>query len=152
MLVRPTLVRERRLAAASLLYVALVAACGDAGSAGDDPGPEGNGPVVAHPDEGDGDGMQALIEGPLTLSKGCLLVGEYPVIWPHGTTWNAERQTVELPDGHVVAEGDRVRGGGGYPHLSDLEAHFAEPLADCPTNKWGEIAVFNAGEQVTVVD
>jgi hypothetical protein len=33
-----------------------------------------------------------------------------------------------------------------------LQAHFAEPLADCPTNKWGEIAVFNADEQVTDIE
>ncbi|WP_243056261.1 hypothetical protein [Nocardioides sp. SR21] len=149
---RPKPVRKLQLAAAILLFVTLVAACGDDESAGVDSGSNGNGPVVAHPDEGNGDAMQALIEGTLTLSKGCLLVGEYPVIWPHGTTWDAESQAVELSDGQVIAGGDRVRGGGGYPYLSDLHAHFAEPLADCPTNKWGEIAVFNADEQVTVIE
>ena len=96
--------------------------------------------------------MQALIEGTLTLSEGCLLIGEYPVIWPHGTTWDGESQVVELPDGQVVADGDRLRGGGGFPYLSDLQARVAEPLSHCPTNEWGEIAVFNADERITVIE
>lgn len=143
-------VRQRRLAAASLLVLALVAACADDGSGDVDSGSNGSGPVVAHPDRGDGSGTDALIEGPLTLSGGCLLVGEFPVVWPYGTTWDAQAQAVRLSDGQVVALGDRVSGGGGYPNLSDLGTEFAEPLADCPTNKYGEVAMFNAGEQITV--
>ena len=140
-------VRQRRLAAASLLVLAFVAACAE----GDvDSGSNGSGPVVAHPDRGDGSGTDALIEGPLTLSGGCLLVGEFPVVWPYGTTWDSQAQAVRLSDGQVVALGDRVSGGGGYPYLSDLGTELAEPLALCPTNKYGEVAVFNAGEQITV--
>jgi hypothetical protein len=55
-----------------------------------------------------------------------------------------------LSDGQVVALGDRVSGGGGYPYLPDLGTEFGEPLADCPTNRYGEVAMFNAGEQITV--
>ena len=143
-------VRRRRLAAATFLVLALVAACADDGSGDVDSGSNGSGPVVAHPDGGDGSGTDALIEGPLTLSGGCLLVGEFPVVWPYGTTWDAQAQAVRLSDGQLVALGDRVSGGGGYPYLSDLGAEFAEPLADCPTNKYGEVAMFNAGEQITV--
>ena len=147
---RPASVRQRRLAAASLLVLALVAACANDGSGDVDSGSNGSGPVVAHPDRGDGSGTDALIEGAVTLSGGCLLVGEFPVIWPYGTTWDAQAQAVRLSDGQVVALGDRVSGGGGYPYLSDLGTEFAEPLADCPTNKYGEVAMFNAGEQITV--
>ena len=143
-------VRQRRLAAATLLVLALVAACADDGSGDVDSRSNGSGPVVAHPDKGDGSGTDALIEGPLTLSSGCLLVGEFPVVWPYGTTWDAEAQAVRLSDGQVVALGDQVSGGGGYPYLSGLGTEFAEPLADCPTNKYGEVAMFNAGEQITV--
>lgn len=143
-------VRQLRLAAANLLCLALVAACGNDGSADVDSSSNGNGPVVAHPAEGDGSGAAALIEGPLALSSGCLLVGEFPVVWPHGTTWDAEAQAVRLSDGQVVTLGDRVSGGGGYPYLSDLGTEFAEPLADCPKNKYEEVAMFNAGEQITV--
>jgi hypothetical protein len=150
MLKRPMPVRQRRLAAANLLFLALVAACGDDDSADVDSSSNGNGSVVAHPVEGDGSGVTALIEGPLTMSSGCLLVGEFPVVWPYGTTWDAEAQAVRLSDGQVVALGDRVSGGGGYPYLSDLGTEFAEPLVDCPTNKYEEVAMFNAGEQITV--
>lgn len=143
-------VRQRRLAAASLLVLALVAGCADDGSGDVASGSNGSGPVVAHPDRGDGSGTDALIEGPLTLSGGCLLVGDFPVIWPYGTTWDAQAQAVRLSDGQVVALGDRVSGGGGYPYLSDLGTESAEPLAACPTNKYGEVAMFNAGEQITV--
>jgi hypothetical protein len=143
-------VRPRRLAAASLLVLALVAACADDGSGDVGSGSNGSGPVVAHPDRGDGSGTDALIEGAVTLSGGCLLVGEFPVVWPYGTTWDAQAQAVRLSDGQVVALGDRVSGGGGYPYLSDLGTELAEPLADCPTNKYGEVAMFNAGEQITV--
>jgi hypothetical protein len=140
-------VTHLRLAAALVLILAL-AACGD--DSADVDSTNGNGPVVAHPAKGDGYGMEALIEGPLTMAKGCLLVGEFPVVWPYGTTWDAEGQTVRLSDAQVVALGDRVSGGGGYPYLSDLGAGLAEPLADCPTNKYEEVAMFNAQERITV--
>lgn len=145
-------VKHLRLAAAPVLLLALVAACGDDDSADADSSSNGNGPVVAHPAKGDGSGMEALIEGPLTLTNGCLLVGEFPVVWPYGTTWDAETEAVRLSDGQVAALGDRVSGGGGYPYLSDLGTEFAEPLADCPTNEYEEVAMFNAQEQVTVAE
>lgn len=78
------------------------------------------------------------------------MVGEFPVVWPYGTTWDEDAQAVRLSDGRVVALGDRVSGGGGYPYLSDLRSEFAKPLADCPTNEYGEVAMFNAGERITV--
>lgn len=147
---RPISVRHLRLAAACLLFLAPVAACGGDNSTDVASSSDGTDPVVAHPAEGDGPGNDALIEGPLTMSRGCLLVGEFPVVWPHGTTWDAGANAVRLPDGQVVALGDRVSGGGGYPYVSDLGPEFAEPLADCPTNKYGEVAMFNAGERITV--
>ena len=84
------------------------------------------------------------------MSGGCLLVGEWPVVWPHGTTWDAQGRTVHLADGEVVRLVDEVSGGGGYLHLPDLPPDLADPLADCPTDEHDEVAVFNAGEPVTV--
>lgn len=162
MLLRPTEVKHVRRAAAAALLVVLAAGCGAEGGAEDraedraedgarpDAGSTETGPVVAHPSEGDGSGMTALVAGPLTMVRGCLMVGEFPVVWPHGTTWDAEDRTVQLADGQAVGLGDRVSGGGGYPHRSDLGAEFAEPLADCPTNTWEEIAMFNPGESIDV--
>ncbi|MDN4161094.1 hypothetical protein [Nocardioides abyssi] len=94
--------------------------------------------------------MAALIDGPLNMSSGCLLVDEFPVVWPYGTTWDAKDQAVHLSDGRVVALGDRVSGGGGYLYFSDLGTALADPLTDCPMNKYEEVATFNAGEQVTI--
>lgn len=148
MLRRLISVTHLRLAAVSLLFLALTG-CGD-DSTDSASGSNGTGPVVAHPAAGDGSGHAALIEGPLTMSGGCLLVGEFPVVWPYGTTWDEDAQAVRLSDGRVVALGDRVSGGGGYPYLSDLRSEFAKPLADCPTNEYGEVAMFNAGERITV--
>ena len=142
--------RQRRLATAALLVLAFVAACGDDGSGDVDSSSNENGPVVAHRAAGDGSGDDALIEGVLTVSDGCLLVGAFPVVWPYGTTWDPQAQAVRLSDGHVVALGDRVSGGGGYPSLSNLGTELGEPLADCPTNRYQEVAMFNAGERITV--
>ena len=136
---------------AVLLLLALLAACGDDASVVGGPSASGNGPVVAHTTGGN-DGAAAIIEGSLTLSKGCLMVGDFPAVWPHGTTWDSESRTVHLPDGQVVALGDRVSGGGGYPNLSELETEYAEPLAECPTNEYDEVAMFNAEGQVAVIE
>ena len=94
--------------------------------------------------------MAALIEGRLTMSDGCLMVREFPVVWPHGATWDAEGQAVRLADGQLVGLGDRVSGGGGYLHVAVLATEVAAPLQDCPMNKYEEVATFNPGEQLTV--
>ncbi len=45
--------------------------------------------------------MRTLVtEGSLRTSSGCLLVGEFPAVWPHGTTWDVNGQAVQLSDGH----------------------------------------------------
>lgn len=142
--------RQLSLVAAVLLVLALAAACGDDASGEVQWSANVSGPVVAHAAKGDGSGDAALIEGVLTVSSGCLLVNGFPVVWPYGTTWDPGAQSVRLSDGQVVALGDRVSGGGGYPSLSALAAAFAEPLADCPMNQYQEVAMFNAGERITV--
>ena len=142
-------------AVACLLLVALGAGCGDDAvvarePATVDPAPTDPGPVVAHPEKGAGFGMAALIQGSLALTDGCLTVGGYPAMWPHGTTRDAEAQAVVLPDGAVAAVGDTVGGGGGFPYLSDLDPEVAEQFEGCPFNKAEEVAQFNAGEVVEV--
>jgi hypothetical protein len=138
------------LTVANLLLLAIVAGCGDDGTAIVRPESDGNGPVVAHSSAGDGSGLQALIEGELSMDDGCLLVGDTPVVWPHGTTWDADTRTVRLPKGDAIAPGDRVRGSGGYPYRSDLGDQLADALEDCPMNEHPEVAMFNAGEQIIV--
>lgn len=148
MLKHPTRKLPLRLAVANLLLLGVVAGCGGDGSAIVRPGSNGNGPVIAHSSEGDGSGLHALIEGELSMDDGCLLVGGTPVVWPVGTTWDADTRTVRLPKGDAIAPGDRVRGSGGYPYRPDLGDQIADALEDCPMNEYEEVAVFNAGEQI----
>lgn len=94
--------------------------------------------------------MEALITGVVTLSRGCLLVDDFPVVWPHGTTWTTSGDGVRLADGDLVWVGERVKGAGGYLKWADLRTELRVPLAECPVNEFEEVAVFNAGEQVDV--
>lgn len=84
----------------------------------------------------------------MSIDDGCLLVGDTPVVWPHGTTWDADARTVRLPQGEAIAMGDRVLGSGGYPYRSNLGDRLAEALKDCPVNAHEEVAMFNTGEQI----
>lgn len=151
MLKHPTRELPLPFSVANLLFLTVVAGCGGDGSAIARPGSNGNGPVVAHLSEGDGSGLDALIEGELTMDDGCLLVDDTPVVWPYGTTWDADTRAVRLPEGEAVRLGDRVRGSGGYPYRADLGDQIAKALEDCPVNEHEEVAVFNAGEQIIVV-
>ena len=145
MLKCPTPVNFLRTALVGMLLLALVGCSDD--DADRNPVATTNGPVVAHSSEGDG-GFTARTAGALTMSGGCLFVGEFPVIWPYGTSWDAQRRAVRLADNRVVDLGDRVIGGGGFPYLSDLSSDYAEPLIDCPRNNSDEVAMFNVIERI----
>lgn len=86
--------------------------------------------------ETDGPQMQALMEGKLALTKGCLRIesgyGEqsHVAIWPFEFGFRESGGSVHIlnGEGQVVAQiGDRIRGGGGeIPRLSEeeLEENF----------------------------
>jgi hypothetical protein len=116
-----------------------------------------NGPVV----EGNRrtSGENAVIFGELAIEGDCLHLvwsdsdARFPVIWPHGTSWDAERSAVVLARGALVQEGDRVDGGGGYH--SDNLSDFTVPdgvdlLAACVDNEYRELAVFNSSDNVDI--
>lgn len=100
-----------------------------------------------------GDGMAAIVAGPVTFSDGCLLLGDTPVVWPESTSWDADAQAVTLPGGEVAEVGTQVTGGGGYLRLSAVADLVGQEVADAarpclgPT---GEVAVFNPGSDVSV--
>ena len=71
---------------------------------------------------------------------------QYPVVWPAGTTADANGG-LSLPDAQRVALGDEVLGGGGYLELS---ARYHIPTECLPPS--GEVAVFNANGKVSVND
>ena len=113
------------------------------------------GPVMRYPRRSnDRMGMAALIRGVLQLEGMCLyiaatdVVGErYPVLWPGGTTWDEQNNSVIPPVGAPIPIGSRVEGGGGFLYVSDIE-RLAGPEAStratsCVDNTYGEIAVFN---------
>lgn len=115
-----------------------------------------DGPVV------DGDrrtsGEDATVVGEVLVEGECLYLvqGEtrYPVIWPHGTRWDATESAVALPGGTLAYQGDEVSGGGGYHHEENLAEYTSqegvELIMSCVDNDWGEIAVFNSGGPVEI--
>jgi hypothetical protein len=113
------------------------------------------GPVMRYPRRSnDNMGMAALIRGGLQLEGMCLyiaatdVVGErYPVLWPGGTTWDEQNNSVLPPVGAPIPIGSRVEGGGGFLYVSDVERlagpDAAARASSCVDNTYGEIAVFN---------
>jgi hypothetical protein len=62
-----------------------------------------------------GAGMEALGAGPLSLVGGCLGLGDFVVVWPHGTeVVDEDPLVVEVPDVGRAGLGDRVEVGGGF--------------------------------------
>lgn len=114
-----------------------------------------DGPVV----EGDRrtGGEDANIFGELAIEGDCLYLvwpdsgTRFPVIWPHGTSWDAESSTVVLPGGALVQEGDRVDGGYHSDNLNDFTVpDGADLLTACVDNDYREMAVFNSSGSVDV--
>ncbi|MCB0968575.1 MAG: META domain-containing protein [Ilumatobacter sp.] len=108
-----------------------------------------DGPVMYAARRDGGDVMAAEIIGTLELDGECLYTVfdgiRYPVLWPYGTTWNAEAKSVVLPDGSTLAMGDEVYGGGGYLYADTIGGFTSddaiERAALCAEDPYGEIAV-----------
>lgn len=99
-----------------------------------------------------GGGSDAIVAGEVVLDDGCLLLdGRTPVVWPDGTTWQADPAAVVLPGGEVVETGGMVHGSGGFHDrdqvASMITAEIADAAAEC-AGPDGEIAVFNPGSDV----
>lgn len=104
-------------------------------------------------------GMDALVQGTVTVEGDCLLLVQsdfpdigYPVVWPAGTRWQVDPHAVVLDDGTVVAVGEAVVGGGGYLQPSVLEGSSGQAVADAAAacvGETGEVAFFNLGSEVT---
>lgn len=104
-------------------------------------------------------GTDAEVFGEIVIASGCLYLHwpdsgiRYPVIWPHGTAWDAERSAVVLPGGTLAYDGDWVEGTGGY-HSANLDEYTVsqgvEVAVACVDNLYGEIVVFNSSSDVDV--
>ncbi len=75
-----------------------------------------DGPVIAN--EGANGYDTAGVTGSLRLRNGCLTIDEWVVVFPYGTSWDADDQAVEFggefDDSESVSVGATFRGGGGY--------------------------------------
>lgn len=103
-----------------------------------------DGPVIANAEEWNAYPL-ALVQGRLELVDGCLLLGDDVVFWPHGTTWDEERQSVEFDDAPAAAVGARFSGGGGYLSLENvrgLDGVDADAVARCLRDTGAGGAVF----------
>ena len=109
-------------------------------------------------------GEDALIEGVLLLDGDCLYINfpdmpgvRYPVVWPHGTSWQDEPAGVVLSSGDVSVLGSWVSGSGGYHsdrrRIESVTNHEETELAlRCAEDPYREVAIFNLGSKVEALD
>ena len=72
----------------------------------------------------------AELTGRLVDRRGCLVLNEMVVFWPHGTRWDAAARSVVQADGTRVAVGRRFEGGGGvYDTATDFGDLLGSPSA-----------------------
>jgi hypothetical protein len=76
----------------------------------------------------------AEIHGTLVLEGECLLLmslqgSRFPIVWPAGTTWDAEGQAVVLHSGERVVIGSDIEGTGGYADTEQLVDWLGDEVA-----------------------
>jgi hypothetical protein len=128
MMRRITPIGMRVVAALSVLSVG--AACG--ASERPDTDSEEQSPVIA---VRDWNGYPAAeVVGRLSLSKGCLLVGDSVAFWADGTSWDPVKRSVVFESGDQVRVGDQFSGGGGHysrGNLGGLNGVDVDAVIDC---------------------
>ena len=105
-------------------------------------------------------GTEAEVLGVVVFEGNCIYLHQaefdtrYPVVWPHGTSWNRAESAIKLPDRTLVYEGNHVYGGGGYHHEDNLAVYTigegVELALRCVDNQYGEVTVFNSGGDIDV--
>lgn len=105
-------------------------------------------------------GETAEVFGQVVIEGNCIYLSQsetdtrYPVVWPHGTKWDANRSAVVLPGGASARDGMAVYGGGGYHHMDSLAdvttGDGVARVSNCVDNEFGEVAVFNSTDHVEV--
>ena len=147
----------------ALLLLVAVAACGSSESTG---APKAvatssttaeearaiDGPVMRYPDASSRSGnLSRLLDGVLQLDGDCLYlvqdaIGErFPILWPAGTRWDVENQSVVSPDGEVMRTGTPLKGRGGFFYVSDVNllagGAASNRATTCVDNTYRQIAV-----------
>ena len=100
---------------------------------------------------GAGESMDAMAAGVLAIDEDCVRLGDSPVVWPDGTSWDEGEQAVRLPGDRLARAGDQVSGGGGYLTFAseDEESRVGRLLGDC-VSPGDEVIVFNDTEHLTL--
>ena len=76
----------------------------------------------------------AEVAGQLSLTKGCLVVGDSVAFWADGTSWDPEERSVVFESGDQVKVGDQFSGGGGHyseGNLGGLDGVDVDAVVDC---------------------
>jgi hypothetical protein len=98
---------------------------------------------------GTGASMDAMGGGVLTIDGDCVRLGDDPVVWPDGTSWDEDERTVRLPGDRLARPGDTIAGGGGYLTFDteDEESRLGRLLGDC-VSVGDEVLLFNDTEHL----
>ncbi len=95
------------------------------------------GPLAVLPSEFEG-GLSAIVDGRLVFRGNCVYLNVPPshggpelhrVVWPTGTTWQERPRGVNLPNGDMLHEGDRLLAGGGFVRDSELALSIGDDIA-----------------------
>ena len=93
-----------------------------------------DGPVMRHLPPFGAASDAAEILGTLVLEDACLLLvslqgSRFPIVWPAGTTWDAEGQAVVLHSDTRVEIGSDIEGTGGYADTEQLVDWLGDEVA-----------------------
>jgi hypothetical protein len=92
--------------------------------------------------------MMALVAGRVTVDDaGCVMVDDYPVVWPMGTTFaSTDPLRLRFADGRELEQGVEVSGPGGFVKLEALEVTIP---SECRSAD-GDVAVFNPHSELRI--
>jgi hypothetical protein len=110
-----------------------------------------DGPLVVTDADWRGAGVSpaAIGAGVLSIDGDCVRLRDSPVVWPDGTSWDEDEQSVRLPGDRLARPGDTIGGGGGYFTFEreDEDSRLGRLLGDC-VSLGDEVLVFNATEHL----
>jgi hypothetical protein len=131
------------VAVLALLALVVDASLGDAEVDG-----QTDGPVISIGEDWDAYPTAEVI-GRIALVDDCLLVGTSVVFWPHGTTWEQDRDAVvfggDFEGSASASVGEEFSGGGGFysaANVRGLKSLDAEAVVRCMHETGANDAVF----------
>jgi hypothetical protein len=104
--------------------------------------------------------MDGIVAGSLVFDEpgGCLFLERdgirNPVVWPAGASWNPDPGAVALKN-RIIEPGMFISGAGGYVspvHVESAAGSAVAAAAAACADPGGDIALFNAGSEVAVVE